>query len=190
VSDSPDHTGKPKPERQPRKLGGKPPGRPTLYREEYDEWALKLCRLGATNEELAESFDVSVSTIDLWIAKHDGFSGAVKEGRRHSDAAVADRLFKRATGYSHDAVHIMNNKGMAVVVPYVKHYAPDTLAAIFWLKNRRPDLWRDRSAVEHSGPGGGPIQTEGEFRPTAEDEEVIRRIRDTRENIQTPQQSA
>ena len=28
---------------------------------------------------------------------------------------------------------------------------PDTTAQIFWLKNRKPDVWRDKTAVEHSG---------------------------------------
>ena len=40
-----------------------PAGRPTLYREEYTEQALKLCRLGATDRELADFFDVHVDTI-------------------------------------------------------------------------------------------------------------------------------
>ncbi|WP_144511579.1 transposase [Bacillus sp. FJAT-22090] len=32
-----------------------------------------------------------------------------------------------------------------------KDVAPDTTAQIFWLKNRRPDKWRDKQDVEHSG---------------------------------------
>lgn len=28
---------------------------------------------------------------------------------------------------------------------------------MFWLKNRRPAEWKDRSQHEHSGPDGGPI---------------------------------
>jgi hypothetical protein len=37
--------------------------------------------------------------------------------------------------------------------------------------------------LEHSGPGGGPIQTEGDFRPSPEDEEVIKRIAETRAKL-------
>lgn len=33
----------------------------------------------------------------------------------------------------------------------VKEVAPDTTAQIFWLKNRKPDKWRDKQDVEHSG---------------------------------------
>jgi hypothetical protein len=36
-----------------------------------------------------------------------------------------------------------------VYAPYVEHVAPDTTAAIFWLKNRRPDLWRDKQDHQH-----------------------------------------
>jgi hypothetical protein len=41
----------------------------------------------------------------------------------------------------------------------VKHYPPDPTAAIFWLKNRQKDKWRDKREEEVSGPNGGPIQT-------------------------------
>jgi hypothetical protein len=70
-----------------------------------------------------------------------------------ADAEVAEKLFKRATGYSHDAVKIFNDQGAPLQVPYTEHYPPDTTACIFWLKNRRPDLWRDKveQQLEHSG---------------------------------------
>jgi hypothetical protein len=60
-------------------------------------------------------------------------------------------------GYSHPDVHVSNYQGEITVTPLVKHYAPDPVACIFWLKNRRPDLWRDK--VDHSltGKDGGPI---------------------------------
>lgn len=126
-------------------------GRPTKYRATYAIQAYKLCLLGATNKDLADFFDVANSTIDKWIAQHDKFSGAIKKGRQIADAEVADRLFKRATGYTHKAVKIMQYEGTPLVVPYVEHYAPDTAAAIFWLKNRQPDKWRDKQHHEHEG---------------------------------------
>jgi hypothetical protein len=45
-------------------------------------------------------------------------------------------------------------------VPYTEHCPPDTTACIFWLKNRRPDLWREKVLTEVSGPDGGPIPTQ------------------------------
>ena len=60
-------------------------------------------------------------------------------------------------GYSHEAVKIFNDGGQPLIVPYTEHYPPDTTAAIFWLKNRRPEQWRDKSQQELSGPGGSPL---------------------------------
>jgi len=161
----------------------RPPGRPSRYREEFAEQARKLCRLGATDKELAEFFGVNVDTIHTWKKTHAEFSDSLKAGKAVADADVADRLYQRAVGYSHPEDKIMQNNGVPLIVPTVKHYPPDVVACIFWLKNRRPGLWRDKVGLEHSGPNGGPIQTEGEFRPSPEDEEVIRRISETRERI-------
>lgn len=122
--------------------------RPSRYKKVYAEQALKLCRLGAIDEDLADFFEVSVNTIGNWKNRHPEFLGALKSGKLLADANVANSLYHRAVGYSHDAVKIMQHEGQPVEHPYVKHYPPDTTAAIFWLKNRRPDLWRDRHDIE------------------------------------------
>lgn len=126
-------------------------GRPSSFRDEYVEQVEKLCRLGATDAELADFFDVSETTINNWKGKHPEFVEALKRGKAQADAEVADKLFKRATGYEHESVKIFQYEGGIIEAPYVKRYPPDTTAAIFWLKNRRPDLWRDKQDVEHSG---------------------------------------
>jgi hypothetical protein len=83
-----------------------PAGRPSKYKPEYADLARKFGLLGATNDDLARMFEVSASTIDKWIAEIPEFSGALKEGREVADQTVADRLFKRATGYEHPAIKI------------------------------------------------------------------------------------
>ena len=130
-----------------------PAGRPTDYREEYAEQARKLCLLGATNEGLAKAFDVVVSTIDLWIATHPEFSGAVKAGREMADADVAASLYHRAKGYSHPAVKIFLHEGKPVTVEYEEHYPPDTAAAFIWLKNRRRQNWKNQVPDGDDGDG-------------------------------------
>lgn len=135
-------------------------GRPSLYRPEYAEQALKLCRLGATDKEIANFFEVVESTINEWKLKHAEFSESLKAGKALADAEVADKLFKRATGYEHAAVKISASPdGKEHVTEYIERYPPDTTAAIFWLKNRRPDVWRDKVQQELTGADGGPIQT-------------------------------
>lgn len=134
------------------------PGQPTAYRDTYAAQAEKLCQLGATDRDLADFFEVSVRTIDRWKTAQDAFCRALKSGKESSDDRVERSLYQRALGYSHDATKIMQHNGEPVIVPYVEHYPPDTVACIFWLKNRRPDLWRDKQVHEHGGIGGGPIR--------------------------------
>ena len=136
--------------------------RPTKYRAEFAVQAQKLCKLGATDKELAEFFGVVESTLNMWKKAHKAFSESLKGGKSLADAEVADKLFRRATGYSHEAVKIVAdaNTGKQQIVPFIEHYPPDTTAMIFWLKNRRPDLWRDKVQQELTGDGGGPLTVE------------------------------
>jgi hypothetical protein len=63
-------------------------------------------------------------------------------------------------GYSAPEDKIFNNDGKPLIVPTVKNYPPDTTAVIFWLKNRRPDEWRDKIDHGISAPDGGPVKTD------------------------------
>lgn len=132
-------------------------GRPTDYRLGYAEQTYKLCLLGATDEQLADFFEVAVSTIYEWTNQHEQFSEARKKGKDVADAQVAEALFHRALGYEHDAVKIMSYEGDSWEHAYRKRYPPDTAAAFIWLKNRQPHRWRDKQDIEHSGPDGKPL---------------------------------
>ena len=134
--------------------------RPTLYREDYPKQAEKLCALGATDQEIADFFEVDVRTIYRWKAEHEPFCQALKAGKDVADDRVERSLFMRATGYEQDEVKIFMPAGASepVYAPYRAKVAPDTTACIFWLKNRRREEWRDKLNHEHSGPGGGPVQ--------------------------------
>ena len=127
------------------------PGRPSKFKAEYADQAAKLCRLGATDAQLADFFEVSVSTIALWKVKHAEFSDAIKVPKAEADERVEQSLYRRALGYEHDEVDIKVIDKAVVVTPIRKYYPPDTTAAIFWLKNRRPEEWRDKQELQHSG---------------------------------------
>lgn len=125
--------------------------RPSKYKPEFAAQAAKLCALGATDAQLADFFEVAVSTVSLWKVEHREFSEAIKVPKAEADERVEQSLFRRAMGYEHDEVDIKVVQGQIVKTPIRKYYPPDTTAAIFWLKNRKPGEWRDKQETELSG---------------------------------------
>lgn len=119
-------------------------GRPTKFKAEYVQQAAKLCKLGATDRELADFFGVAESTLHLWKLEHPKFSESLKIGKEQADLRVKRSLYARAVGYSHPDVHVSNFQGAVTLTPIVKHYPPDPTSGIFWLKNRDPENWRDK----------------------------------------------
>jgi hypothetical protein len=133
-------------------------GRPSKFKPAFVEQARKLAELGATDREIAGFFEVAESTLNLWKQEHPEFSESLKVGKDKADDRVEQALYRRALGYSHDAVKIhVAGDGAITQVPFVERYAPDTTAAIFWLKNRRKEDWRDVSRQEQTGADGGPL---------------------------------
>lgn len=138
-------------------------GRPTDYKDEYNGQAEKLCKLGATDSELADFFNCSESTLNLWKLNHTEFSESIKRGKILADANVAERLYQRAMGFEHDSeeIKIVSNgqgEGSSVErVPIRKIYPPDTVAAIFWLKNRQKKKWRDKIETAFTDDEGNPL---------------------------------
>jgi hypothetical protein len=132
-------------------------GRPTLYQASYAEQARRLALLGQTDAEMAAFFGVAERTIHYWKDAHPDFLQSLKEGKADADAKVAAALYQRALGYSHPDTHISNYQGEITITPITKHYPPDPVSMIFWLKNRQPDKWRDRVEAEVSVSGVGAL---------------------------------
>ena len=126
-------------------------GRPSKYKPEFAKQAAKLCKLGATDADLADFFDVTTRTISNWVVEHNEFFQAIKENKAAADERVERSLFQKAVGYEFDAVKIFQFNGEPVMVPYREKVAPDTTACIFWLKNRKKADWRDKQEHEHTG---------------------------------------
>jgi len=124
-------------------------GRPTKYNPEWNDKVEKFCKLGCTDEQLADFLDVAVSTINKWKLDYPEFSESIKRGKDLADALVADSLYNRALGYSHPDTKFATHEGLITdSQEFIKHYPPDSTAAIFWLKNRRKEHWRDRKEVD------------------------------------------
>lgn len=120
-------------------------GRPTKYRKEFAKQAEKLCKKGFTDKDLANFFDVQEQTINNWKKDHPEFLESLKEGKRHSDDLVEDSLYRRALGYKYEELKTETSKDGTKETVTIKQLAGDTTAQIFWLKNRRPEKWRDKT---------------------------------------------
>lgn len=125
-------------------------GQPTKYKSEYVVQVEKLCLLGATDKDIADFFEVSESTLNNWKNEHPEFLESIKKGKMLADANVAERLYKRALGYEAPDVDIRVIENKIVETPLIKHYPPDPTSAIFWLKNRQPEKWRDKQVIDHT----------------------------------------
>lgn len=128
-------------------MTGKMPGRPTAYKPEFDQIAFSMALLGATDADLADCFGVTEQTINNWKKAFPSFFESLKTGKVQADAKVANRLYARALGYEHDDVDVRVCNNTIAMTPIRKYYPPDTTACIFWLKNRQPTKWRDKTEV-------------------------------------------
>ena len=142
------------------------------FKPEYCKLARKFCILGATNEQLAEFFEVALSTIGAWLVQFPEFKQAVYQGRAVADADVAESLYGRATGYDRKVEKIVATAEGPEVMSYTRHYEADTAACIFWLRNRqarsvaRAHRARASRLARHAGHarGGGRTRPQGPSR--------------------------
>jgi hypothetical protein len=127
-------------------------GRKSTFDKRFIDVAKRMAYLGATDQDLAVAFGVTIKCIIEWRAKHPQFGDALKIGKEQADVRVVRALYQRAVGYTYPAVKIFLPAGAKAptIVPYDEHIPPDTTAAIFWLKNRQPAHWRDAWQIEAS----------------------------------------
>ena len=83
------------------------------------DWA----RMGLTDEQIAHNMGISRSTLSEYKVKYPIISDTLKKGKDVIDIQVENALLKSALEGSNTA-------------------------QIFWLKNRRPDRWRDKRDVD------------------------------------------
>ena len=126
-------------------------GRPSKLKTEYLEQVKKLAKLGATDKQIADFFNVTEQTVNNWKISNQAFFESLKDGKSEADAQVEKALFQRATGYETKEAKVTFEDGRADYIEIPKYYPPDTTACIFWLKNRKATDWRDKVETEHSG---------------------------------------
>ena len=112
-------------------------------------------RDGLTDEQIAHNMGINPATLYKWQKEHSEISNALKKGKAPVDFEVENALLKRALGYSAKEVmteELVNADGSTSTRTRttLKPVPPDVTAQIFWLKNRRPDKWRDKQIVQNT----------------------------------------
>ena len=87
--------------------------------EQIEQWS----RQGFTQQQIANNLGISLATLKNYKNRSLAISTAIKRGRQVTDYEVENALFKSAVN-------------------------GDVKAMIFWLKNRRPDKWRERKEAD------------------------------------------
>ena len=149
------------------------PKKPVKQRVEEKKFNFRvieeLAGLGCTDEQIANILDVDKRTITRW--KEDPqFKEALIRGKDKADNEVVKCLYKRATGYNAPDIYITHHQGKIISKKITKHYPPDVVAQIFWLKNRQPDKWIEKQQIEHKEaltveiylPEKKPVETDTE----------------------------
>ena len=106
-------------------------------------------RDGLTEEQIAHNMGIAPSTLREWKNRFSAIAASLKKGKEVVDIEVENALFKRAMGYDYTETKTEKvGDDITKTTVTVKHVPPDVTAQIFWLKNRRPDRWRDKQQNE------------------------------------------
>lgn len=119
-------------------------------------------REGISERDIARKLHVAHSTFQEYKRVHPDFSDRLKKGRELADIQVENALFRSAVGYEYEEVKteyyengkkaLQNNdpdaKQSKKITKTTRRVLGDVTAQIFWLKNRRPDKWRDRKEID------------------------------------------
>lgn len=135
-----------------------------MAKAKYTDWLkednlIKLeawARDGLTDEQIANNIGISVRNLYRWKNKHSQICQSLKRGKEVADIIVENALYKSAIGYEYEETKTFIEEGSngtkkKKIEKTKKHAAPNPTSAIFWLKNRKPDAWRDRKETNVTG---------------------------------------
>lgn len=142
-----------------------------MAKGKYQEWLtheglLKIedwARSGLTEEQIAHNMGIRRETLIDWKRKYPNISNTLKRGKEVVDIEVENALLKRALGYRFTEVtkeRVIEydpttgeptGSHLVVTKEVEKEVQPDTTAQIFWLKNRKPEQWRDKRDISVEG---------------------------------------
>jgi hypothetical protein len=125
-----------------------------LKLDKVEEWAKR----GLIDEQIAHNLGIAYSTFREYKNTYSALSAALKRGKEVIDLEVENALLKRALGYKYNEItkepvknDVTGKIELQVIKEVTKEVLPDVTAQIFWLKNRRPEDWRDKKEIFSSG---------------------------------------
>jgi hypothetical protein len=147
-----------------RGLGNRGGGRKTIYSPRMAVIARKACERGMTDNEIANLLGIGLATLYRWKIDYPAFARVFKLGKAAADDRVERSLYSRAIGYDYIAEKATMTRHGQKTMRYRQHIPPDTAAAVWYLKNRRPDRWRDSFRHEHTASPYDGIEDPAELR--------------------------
>ena len=131
-----------------------------MAKGKYQEWLTEdgllllkgWARDGLTDEQIAKNMGIATSSLYNYMNAHLEIMEAIKEGRKPVDLLVENALLKSALGYDVEEEtwerkynRVTGEWDMICTKKTKKHIPPSNTAQIFWLKNRKPNEWKDRT---------------------------------------------
>lgn len=147
----------------------------------YDRWLteeglLKItgwARDGLIDKQIAHNMGVSYTSLRDWKNQFPEIAEALRKGKEVVDREVENALFKSAIGYTQTirkpvkvkVVDYDPETGRKIretetwkAVEEEIHVPPQVTAQIFWLKNRKPDQWREKNDLTLT-PSNGVLES-------------------------------
>lgn len=127
-----------------------------MARGKYQEWLTEDGLLsieswasdGLTNTQIAKNMGITRTTLNVWENKYPDISHALKKGRTPVVREIENALIKKAKGFEYEETSVeiwQDDSGneKRKVNKHKRYSPPDTSAAIFLLKNYKPDKYRN-----------------------------------------------
>lgn len=115
---------------------------------------IRYCEEGADLKGIAKLLGCGLTTLKSLKKMYPEFAELMKKANEVADEEIVSALYKRAKGYdAEDTItEVRVDPGGSAQTTYVRktkrHIPADLGAMVFWLKNRRPEEWRDKQDVE------------------------------------------
>lgn len=182
-----------KPSKRGKKPAAKKRGRPSKFTPAIAREIIAGLSAGTPLTILCESSRMpSDDTVRNWAAADPEFSRGIARAREAGFDRIALDALAIADAGEHDTITFEKN-GQMVEIPDKEWMLRSKLRVETRLKllaKWDPKRYGEKITQEISGPDGGPVKTEGDFRPSAEDEAVIRRIAETRAKLTSEREGA